>query len=163
MRFWHDVKRIFQALLLVLASILGVACFASPAYGQKQSREAEYRQELVVWLSTTQPIATPAEWRVWWDSLTTECECHPAVAFEQLHISILPRTFKVPRSMREVAGAWIGAGYVVFAQDFLTDPRVVKHEMLHVMLGPANFTVSDMHPDIFRKLRLDAEWLQLAS
>jgi len=160
----HTVRIIYQRILLLVLTAMGLACTTLHAQAQKRSaRDEAYVQELVQWLNTQTPINTPDAWRGIWDSLTVECECTPAVSFEQLHAFTSPTTFKVPRSMNEVAGAWLGAGYVVFAADFLTDRRVIKHELLHVMLGPVNFTVGDMHPDIFKKLRLDKEWLNLAS
>jgi len=147
----HTVRIIVQRVMLLILTAMGLACSTLHA-------QAHNGAELVGWVRQhATPVETPTVWRMWWDSLAVECDCQPAVQFDAVELYVVQgRDFQLPRRFGHSLAAWLWDGQIVISSDRLADSRVVKHELLHAMLGASN---GGGHPTIFRKLGLDDDRL----
>ncbi|HWP38953.1 MAG TPA: hypothetical protein VNL18_15510 [Gemmatimonadales bacterium] len=131
---------------LVVAAVLSLARSAV-AQNTAQHLE-EYRQ----WVTQTTALSAPDVYRVWWNELIHECACSPLHRFEDLVFATLPgKEFRVPRQFGRARAHWAGGVWIVIAEAYIMDERVVKHELLHAILQTTG------HPEIFGRLRLRAQ------
>jgi hypothetical protein len=134
---------------LAFAFVLLIGACVGPA------REAPLAPEaLARWVVEThdasRAFVPPAQYRIWWAELVQECGCRPAARFDDLQFYALRgNTFACARAAR-CYGAYVGDGIdAVFLADLhVDDPKTVRHELLHAVLGTSH------HPSLFWQLGL---------
>lgn len=86
------------------------------------------------------PVTPPKVYAKWWRQVVRDCHCTPAVPFERLSwFSVKGHSF--PCIKDDCVGAFVwndSAGVpptILLAKWATGDPRIVRHEMLHAVLG----------------------------
>jgi hypothetical protein len=136
-----------------IVTILLLSTLASPSTAQREQHVANRRD--VEWLFKNSPqYVAPVQYDVWWDELVLACGCTPVTISASIVWRDAPsRGFACPVGEAMDAntlcvGQWLNSGDIFIATRYRLDERVVKHEMLHAILGVGN------HPAIFAKLNL---------
>jgi len=120
---------------------------AASARGQEQPR-ADHAE--VAWLFQNSPqYLPPVQYERWYDELVAAAGTEPNTTFEALIWHAAPRNgFGCQGSRETCQGQWLDTGDIFIATRWVDDERVVKHEMLHAILGRGD------HPALFRRLNL---------
>jgi hypothetical protein len=99
--------------------------------------------------SGDEPMSAPAVYRQWWAE-TEECSHHTG-DFDRI------RWFQIPGSAfdcpsGQCVGRWQNDGRIIVAADWRENEMVVRHEMLHALIGHPG------HPDLEFKLECRLTW-----
>lgn len=117
---------------------------------------AQRPQAITAWIAShgvdASAIMLPREprepYRRWFEEVITACGCMPVAIFEDLHWHLVPResldgTFNCLLSDK-CLGWWWETNDIFLAEQFADTEWVVKHEMLHAILGRGD------HPPAFK-------------
>lgn len=116
----------YLLLLLLLVQPLGAQTFV-PA----SSRDDRAKQvKLANLLRESVPYAAPEMYQTWWDETRIVCDCSPRVQFTDLQWRSL-----VGSDLHERGEYWTGIDVVFVLSADTRNPDVIRHEMLHAMLG----------------------------
>mgnify|MGYP003578280185 FL=1 len=117
-------------LLLVLAgssgALLAQVRFAPTSNPQERSRQTE----LAGLLSRSVPYLAPDTYAVWWDEVVEICQCEPKVRSDDLNWRKM-----VDAAQHERGAFWGGVNVMFIMGDDINDRLVIRHEMLHAVLG----------------------------
>jgi hypothetical protein len=84
------------------------------------------------------PMEVPAEYATWYAELAACIDATPVRPFEAIHWyrSRSERTLTDPRTGEVLAGFWTQRrSAIIVGAAYASDPAVVKHELLHYLLG----------------------------
>lgn len=81
-----------------------------------------------------QPFDPPASYRVMWDSVSA-CTGVPHYNFERLHFYVVPGVWNFPTPHEQHAAGYTQGQDITIAEYYLYNPIVVKHEMIHALIG----------------------------
>lgn len=93
-------------------------------------------------------IGPQPQYKRWYDELVAACGCEPKTPYEAIAFQMVPGvTFKC--DVWNCDGAYILEYDMLFVTSaYANDERVMKHEMLHAILGRGD------HPALFKQLGL---------
>lgn len=93
--------------------------------------------------ANAQLIAAPAPYALWWQ--VTEACSGLSGDFSSVHFYVVPGVNTIADGSDQSLGMWYSSGNrIVIAGAHELDPRIVRHEMLHALIGPA---AGEGHPN----------------
>jgi len=123
-----------KPLLAVLAGALAVTCAPAVIHGPSAaaSADAPWVTDLVARARHVTPAPAYARW---WQELVVACDCTPVVSFEAVVWYVMPGGPFPCGAGPTCDGLTTPKAQIVLASSERDRERVVKHEMVHAVLG----------------------------
>lgn len=153
------MRRFFAGLLFaILAMILAESVTSEDGYAQQRPGPQHIAYDVGVWGLPMQPslrvteYSQPFIYSLWWSEIAS-CEGFPVPdSAEQATVQFfsVPSSYFALGQMRGMlAGTYAHEPSIYMGAPYVWDEGIVKHEMLHVILGWAGYEFQNFHPAEF--------------